>query len=166
VGTVRAAKEALKPLEVRLAEAREGLRSAARNRRKNAAYRRQGEWFFLPAPGLHVDESLVIRNEPITRGNGSKPHWAELCYRSGGEAVHVCSRYPGGVDAARYRKLLDSDPLAKTWAWRLMVRNPQVYVRGRIRHADHRTITLNGWHRVFMNTEHQSQAMRNVAFLD
>src|SRR5438046_2466388 len=55
---------------------------------------------------------------------------------------------------------------AKGWGWRTMRRNPGVYVKGRIRHADHATITLNGWHRVLMNTEGQSKAMRNVAFLD
>ena len=48
----------------------------------------------------------------------------------------------------------------------MMRRNPLVYVRGRVRHADHKTIMLHGWHRVLMNTERQSQAMRNVAFLD
>ena len=47
-----------------------------------------------------------------------------------------------------------------------MRRNPGVYVRGRVRHADHATITLHGWHRVLMNTEGQSKAMRNVPFLD
>ena len=50
VGTVRQAKEALKPAEVLAAQGREGLRAKARERRKNAAYRRQGEWFFLPVP--------------------------------------------------------------------------------------------------------------------
>jgi hypothetical protein len=40
------------------------------------------------------------------------------------------------------------------------------YVRGRVRHADYATITLHRWHRVMMNTEGQSKAMRNVAFLD
>lgn len=54
VGTVRQAKEALKPAEVQSAQARQRLRSAARSRRKNAAYRRQGEWFFLSAPNLTV----------------------------------------------------------------------------------------------------------------
>src|SRR4029077_12514723 len=68
VGTVRAAKEALKPAEVQAAQARRGLRTEARNRRKNAAYRRQGEWFFVPAPDLKVDEKLVLHDEPITRG--------------------------------------------------------------------------------------------------
>ena len=55
VGTVRQAKEALKPAEVHTAQARQGLRASARNRRKNAAYRRQGEWFFLPVPAFHAD---------------------------------------------------------------------------------------------------------------
>ena len=50
--------------------------------------------------------------------------------------------------------------------WQTMRRNPGVYVKGRIRHADHAPITLHGWHQVLMNTEAQSRAMRNVAFLD
>jgi hypothetical protein len=166
VGTVRAAKEALKPPEVRTAQAKAGLSAAAGNRRKNAAYRRQGEWFFIPAPWLNVHESLVLRNEPITRGNGGKPHWCEFCYRTGGVPVYVCGRYPGGVNEPLYRRLLDDEPDAQSWGWRLMRLNAEVYVRGRVRHADHRTITLHGWHRVVMNTENQSRALQNVAFLD
>jgi hypothetical protein len=75
VGTVRQAKEALKPAEVQTAQARKGLRAKARNRRKNAAYRRQGEWFFMPVADMAVDEKLVLKNEPLSRGAGSKPHW-------------------------------------------------------------------------------------------
>ena len=166
VGTVRQAKEALKPAEVQAAQARKGLRAEARNRRKNAAYRRQGEWFFLPVPGFAVDEKLVLRDEPLRRGNGGKPHWAEFCYRTGGETVYVCPRHPNGVTQAQYREILAGNPKAKGWGWRAMRRNPGVYVRGRVRHADHKTIILHGWHRVLMNTEGQSRAMRNVAFLD
>jgi hypothetical protein len=47
-----------------------------------------------------------------------------------------------------------------------MRRDALVYVKGTIRHADHATITLNGWHRVVMNEERKAKAMRNVAFLD
>ena len=166
VGTVRQAKEALKPAEVQTAQARQGLKAKARSRRKNAAYRRQGEWFFLPVPGFVVDEKLVLPNEPLTRGNGGKPHWAEFCYRTGGETVYVCSRYPNGVTEADYKDILAGSPKAKGWGWRTMRRNPGVYVKGRVRHADHATITLNGWHQVVMSTEGQSRAMRNVAFLD
>jgi len=166
VGTVRQAKEALKPAEVQVAQGRQGLRAEARDRRKNAAYRRQGEWFFLPAPGFAVDESLVLRNEPITRGNGGKPHRVEFCYRTGGETVHVCRRHPNGVTAKEHQRILTANPRAKAWGWQPMRRNAGVFVRGRVRHADHETIVLHGWHQVLMNTETQAKAMRNVAFLD
>jgi hypothetical protein len=166
VGTVRQAKEALKPVEVQTAQARKRLKAKARNRRKNAAFFRQGEWFFLPAPGFVVDEKLVLRGEPLSRGNGGKPHWAEFCYRTGGEMVHVCSRHPNGVTQAQYKSILAGYTKAKGWGWRTMRRNPGVYVKGRVRHADHATISLKGWHQVVMNTEGQSKAMRNVAFLD
>ena len=96
VGTVLQAKEALKPAEVRSAQASKRLGAEAGNRRKNAAYRRQGEWFFLPAPGFVVDEALVLRNEPLRRGDGGKPHWTESCYRTGGETVHVSPGTPTG----------------------------------------------------------------------
>jgi hypothetical protein len=165
-GTVRQAKEALKPAEIRLAQARLGVSTRGRNRRKNAAYVRQGEWFFIPAPDVVVHQSLVMRNEPLSRGTGSKPHWAEYCYRSGGQTVYVCSRRPTGLPEAQYKLLLTSTPKAKTWGWRVMRRNPTVFVKGRIRHADHATIILQHWHRVLMNTEQQSKAMRHVAFLD
>jgi hypothetical protein len=166
VGTVRQAKEALKPLEVQMAQDLQKLRAQARNRRKNAAYRRQGEWFFLPVPDIHVNESLVLRNEPLRRGNGGKPHWVEFCYRTGGENVYVCPRHPNGVTAKEYQRILTANPRAKAWGWQSMRRNAGVYVRGRVRHADHKTIVLHGWHRVLMNTEGESKAMRNVAFLD
>jgi hypothetical protein len=65
-----------------------------------------------------------------------------------------------------YQRILTGNPRAKAWGWQSMLRNAGVYVRGRVRHADHKTIVLHGWHRVLMNTEGEAQAMRNVAFLD
>ncbi len=166
VGTVRQAKEALQPREVQNAVARRHVSGKARNRRKNAAFVRQGEWFFLPVADMAVDEALVLKNEPLSRGNGGKPHWAEFCYRTGGETVYVCNRHPNGVTSAQYKKILSGNKNAKNWGWQTMQRNPGVYVRGRIRHSDHATVTLQGWHQVVMNTENESRAMRNVAFLD
>ncbi|TWU09944.1 hypothetical protein [Allorhodopirellula heiligendammensis] len=166
VGTVRQAKEALQPKEVRSAVASKRMSGKSRNSRKNAAFIRQGEWFFLPSATTFVDESLVLRNEPLSRGNGGKPHWLEFCYRSGGETVYVCKRHPNGVTDTQYRSILSSNGNAKNWGWRTMRRNPGVYVKGRVRHPDHATITLQGWHQVVMNTENESRAMRNVAFLD
>jgi hypothetical protein len=113
-----------------------------------------------------VDEKLVLRHDALRRGNGGKPHWAESCYRTGGETVYVCSRDPNAVVEERYRAILSGNQKAGGWGWQTIRRNPGVYVRGSIRHADHQTVTLHGWHRVLMNSEGQSRAMRNVAFLD
>src|SRR5207245_11809754 len=77
-----------------------------------------------------------------------------------------CPRYPNGLTVPEYEKLLQRTPDAKRWAWRAMVRDARVYVRGQIRHSDHKTVGVHVWHRVFMNTESRAMAMRNVAFLD
>jgi hypothetical protein len=166
LNSVAGAMEALKPLEVLEAQRRQGVKGKDRQRRKNAAYVRQGEWFFLPAPHLHVMKTEVLLNEPLSRGEGSKPHWAEFLYRRGGQSVYVCNEYPAGITPAAYFDLLRAKPRAKTWNWRWMVRNPEAYVKGKVSHPDHKTIVLQVWHKVVMNTEGQSQAMRHVVFLD
>jgi hypothetical protein len=164
--SVAAAMEALKPPEVVEAQRRQGIKGKDRQRRKNAAYVRQGEWFFLPTPKLHVDKKQVLLNEPLSRGEGSKPHWAEFLYRRGGEVVYVCDEYPQGLKPEAYFDLLRRKPRSKAGNWRRMVRNPEAYVKGKISHPDHKTVVLQVWHRVVMNTEGQSQAMRHVVFLD
>jgi hypothetical protein len=78
----------------------------------------------------------------------------------------VTASHPNGITVTQHEKILASNPKARGWGWRAMRRNPGVYVRGSVRHADHKAIVLHGWHRVLMNTEGQSRAMRNVAFLD
>jgi hypothetical protein len=166
VRDVETAMEALKPEEVREAQAHKKVRTRDRNRRKNEAYVRQGEWFFLPEPDLEVDEKRVLHHEPFSRGNGSKPHTAEFCYRTGGETVYVCSYHPNGLLPAEYESLIARDPNARNWYWQTRQRDPEMYVRGRISHPDHKTVVLRCWHRVRMNTENQSRAMRHVRFLD
>jgi hypothetical protein len=165
VSNVRTAFEALKPAPVRVAQNRTRVRFRDRTRRRTEAYVRQGEWFFLPAPGLVVKPVLVLQNEPLRRGAG-KPHMCAELYREGGTTVYVCLRHPNGLNERAYRQLLHSTPSAQSWGWRVMRRDPRVYVRGRVWHADHKTVVLPFWHQVQMNTETQSQAMRNVAFLD
>jgi hypothetical protein len=89
VSTVNTAFESLKPNFVRSQENRLGVRAKNRNRRRNEAFVRQGEWFFVPIPDwLRIDERLVLRNEPISRGGG-KPHRCEELVRQGGELVYV-----------------------------------------------------------------------------
>lgn len=74
VANVLGAMEALQPLEVQMAIAQKVRRAKNRLRRHNEAFVRQGEWFFVPVPQLVVNPNLIFRNEPISRGNGSKPH--------------------------------------------------------------------------------------------
>lgn len=163
--SVREAMDALQPNEVRASLSRHAVAVRNRHTRKNPAFRRQGEWFFVPEPLMEVDEKLVLHDEPLRRGRG-KPHLVEQLYRTGGETVHVCWRHPAGLKPDEYQSLLKRNPDAARWGWQVMRRNPGVYARGKVSHTDHATITLPCWHRVLMNTESQSRSMANVAFLD
>jgi len=162
VSRVKDAIQALKPDVVLQSE--RGIRSRQRDRRSNRARIRQGEWFFLPAPDLQVASILVLRDEPLLRGRGGKPHMCEQLFRFGGETVYVSSGAPSGLTEAEYANLSVAE--RTRWNWQVMRRNPKVYVRGRVRHTDHQTVMLDGWHQVLSNTEDQSYAMRNIVFLD
>ena len=154
---------ALKPEEVRMREQALGVSRKESFRRKNAACIRQGEWFFVPETGVRPDSWHILRKEPLSRGNGSKPHLVEQCYRAGGHTVYVSGKYPSGISTEEYHRLPESE---RKLGFTMMKRDAAVYVRGEVRHPDHKTITLDGWHRVFMNTENRSMALRYLAFLD
>jgi hypothetical protein len=166
VSNVNAAMEALQPAEVRTAVRRKVKRIKNRLRRRNEAFVRQGEWFFVPAPELSVKPQFVRRNEPISRGRGGNSHMCQFLYRTGGELVYVCRRYPQGLTTREYSQVLDSNPTARNWGWTRMQRNAIAYVRGRVWHPDHKTVVLNGWHRVLMNTENEAPGAQAVVFLD
>jgi hypothetical protein len=160
VSTVAAAKASLKPPEIIDQEI--GLNTKKRNRRKTKIFKRQGEWFFIPA-NIDPDPDLIRKDEPLVRGRGSKPHMAQFAYRAGGESVKVCRQHPNGLTQTEYTNLIERSPRAKHYIWRDMQRNALVYVKGHVRHLDHATLTLDSWHRVLMNTERRTDA---VAFLD
>ena len=80
--TVKGAMEVLKPDIVRREQRRKGV-THRRHRRKTAAYVRQGEWFFLPRPKMHVGE-LATRNGRLVRQGGGKPHRAQWIYQPPG----------------------------------------------------------------------------------
>jgi hypothetical protein len=164
VSNIAGAMEALKPAQI--IGAQKHLKRKYKNKRKNAAFLRQGEWFFIPAPDISPDPWLIIRNEPIRRGNGSA-HMVEELFRSGGEAVYVCRNYPDGIDESKYQKLIRENPKAGTWGWRLMRRNMAVYGKGRVSHRDHRTIILRGWHSIIANRENDAWFIQQtLQFLD
>jgi hypothetical protein len=165
VSNVLTAMNELRPAGVRESLQFNSLKTRDRLRRRNAAFIRQGEWFFLPEPELIVPESLILTHEPISRGRG-KPHWLESAYRDGGQRVWVCNKRPTGLIDADYNALLRNNPNAAAWKWRPMTRDANVFAKGAVSHPDHATIHLRGWHRVVMNTEHQARASRNIVFLD
>jgi hypothetical protein len=154
------AMRALKPEAV--VSAQKGIRKKNRNKRKNEAYIRQGEWFFVPEPQFSVDENLILKKEPISRGRGSKAHICEELYRTGGETVWTAG---GEILTVSEFQALPDDSRRKRY-WRQQVRNPQVYVRGKIVHSDHSTIELKCWHRVLMNKENESVVFSKMQFID
>jgi hypothetical protein len=127
---------------------------------------RQGEWFFVPERGLSDKGVVIHRHEPLSRGGGSKPHICEELMRRGGDTVMVCSQYATGVSPATYEKLMATDPRAAHMSWQRMTRDAEVYARGQVRHPDHKTIHLDGWHRVHMNRERFARHAPQIAFLD
>ncbi len=165
VSNVRGAMDALRPDAVRNSPAFNELKAKDRLGRRNAAFVRQGEWFFVSEADLIVPDKLILRKEPISRGRG-KPHWLEEAYRTGGELVYVCPQKPQGLMLSQYQAVLQHNPNAKYWNWQQMRRNAIVYARGGVSHPDHATIDLRGWHRVVMNTEGDARAARNIVFLD
>ena len=87
-----------------------------------------------------------------------------MSIRKRGDVYWVDIRTPGGK---RIRRSCGTqDRKAAQWPWQAQRRNPRVYARGRVRHPDHATITLSDWHRVAMNTETETDTMRNLAFID
>jgi hypothetical protein len=161
--TVQEARDALKPPEVWQSIEAHNVPASQRDGRRNAAFVRQGEWFFLPRPELKVDARDVLEREPIRRGAG-KPHVCQHLHRFDGVPVWVSADAPNGIPDAEFRKLPKAE--RRSSKWRHMWRDARVYVKGAIEHPDHATIWLPCWHRVVMNTETQARSMRNVAFLD
>lgn len=165
VSTVKQAVEALKPGPVKNIQDKVGIKTKHRHKRRTAGYVKQGEWFFIPRPDMKAQDCLVLVNEPLRRGSG-KPHMAQFLYRNGGETVYVSHQYPNGITYEKYKILIEWNPKAKRFSWQTMRRNAKVFVKGRISHSDHASVILDIWHEVVPNTESESLAFQDVAFLD
>jgi hypothetical protein len=115
------ALESLKPPEVVGAEQR-GLKVI-----------RQGDWFFVPTPEFVAEEEKIVKAESI--GGTVWRNWSSA------------TGHPHVVDE-QIHVVIPSE----TRAWQ-MRRPPQVdvFVRGKVRHAEHATVTLRGWHQAFRN---------------
>jgi hypothetical protein len=153
------AKAALQPDIVRASLGR--VRPKDRLRRRNAVFVRQGEWFFVPAPNVAVDDRGVVRNEPLARAGGT-PHVLQFAFRRGGRTVYVRRGNTRSLTPAQFGRLSPTERRH----WSPMTADPELYAKGTVRHPDHATILLRSWHRVVMNTEAGARAMRFVTFVD
>jgi hypothetical protein len=176
--TVQEAKVALQPVAVR--EAAAALPKRKRTLRHNEVYRRQGEWFFIPAPDFEPrPDDILLHNEPLSRGRGSTPHVVADMVRSGGETrwqvVVNFSMAPARraeIEGAMGNRTLTTsekermETLYPDAQWRSVLVNPTAYVRGTVRHSDHATLDLNSWHRVVMSAENQARAASHIVFVD
>jgi hypothetical protein len=172
VSTVTQAKEALLPTEFKSEQRKKG-RKKNLLKRKNEAGRRQGEWLFVKDVGFKPESPAMIKkNEPISRGAGSKPHICEELYSQGGRTVYVHSKWaPNGVsqgEIPRIEQRARKEGFRGNINFDIRTADAVVYVRGNVRHEDHKTIKLNGWHKVLMNTEDKSVAAKYTVsvFLD
>jgi hypothetical protein len=164
VASVDQAKDSLRPAPVTEALLKAGVRTHKRHKRHNKAFIRQGEWFFVPAPDLVVSPLLILKNEPLRRADGvGKSHMIEELFRRGGDTVYVHPQHaPGGVTRSQMVQMIPKGQHHAT-GWTQMARNPEAYARGAVKHPDHATIRLSGWHRIHMNGEVRT---RNLGFLD
>lgn len=157
VSSITDARRALLPRG--LSEA--GLTPDDLRQRRNGAFIRQGEWFFIPTD-KQFDRGRILRDEPLMRGRGSKPHRVEELVRFGGAPVVLFRGHeytPEVFDA-----MLAAGRVAhRGLGAQRMVKDPEVYARGRVRHPDHATIVLPFWHRVMVNAETRSV---NLSFYD
>ncbi len=165
VTTVRQAMEALKPDDVKVSQARHGVKTRNLNKRRNGGFKRQGEWFFIPVHGLPASSELVHRNEPLQRGAG-KPHIAQFLVRTGGRTGYVRSWGGKVYEQEEWHSLIKEGRGGNPRSWQIVTIEPEIYVRGRVRHPDHKTVDLPGWHRVLPNTEQESGTFLSIAYVD
>jgi hypothetical protein len=106
----------------------------------------------------HWFVAAIPENEPVNTVIGAKIARKPEEVRTREQALGVL-----GISAEEYKRLAERE---RKLGFTMMKGDAAVYVRGEVRHPDHETITLNGWHRVLMNTENRSSALRYLAFLD
>lgn len=152
--------ENLKPREVLNMQSGVKLSKRIKNTHRNKIGKggsiiRQGEWYFIPDPSFNPNPLTILKNEPLQRTARNKPHMCEELCRSRGMLVYVLS---GRQLTERQYKILSEKE--KKNPWRPMTANATMHVRGRITHPDHSTIRLNGWHRVQINNEASTGAIR------
>ena len=154
---VRGAVESLRPEEITRELAKKKVSRSRRNRHHNEVFIRQGEWFFVPMPPDFEPEGIVRKKERL--GTKGKPHIADFVC-SGGESRYIHPNYRGTLTWERVSELMKYG----VTGFRQVFIVQAAFAKGRVVHPDHKTVFLDGWHRVIPNTE--NRLANSNAFID
>jgi hypothetical protein len=134
------------------------LAAKLRDKRKNELFKRQGEWFFVPANDEVPTQGLVIhKDEPMSRPGGGKPHRVQEVVRYGGRVV-----WAKGLQVIEDKDFIKWDTKDQK-GFQRRTADANVYGRGWVKHPDHATLYLDGWHKILMNSEVRG---KSLVFLD
>ena len=151
VSTVREAHTILKSAPVTLAEG------------QGIACVRQGEWFFLAAneyevasieDGLARNTLILERAVPI--GPFTDGSWGRTRSRN-------VRQFRGNPHTADELVILPGIPFSRDG---LPVRFREVFIRGRVRHVDHATVSFPNWRKVIRNAEANFGQAAGVGWVD
>jgi len=164
--TVQQAKDSLRP-DLATASIKKRGKLKNRNKRKNKGFVRQGEWFFIPI-NSNFENEITFKNEPIVRAGGGKPHIVGEIIRRGGTTVYTHPLFEGEISQEAHSKIMKDPTTTSTHkiGWQTWTKDARVFGRGTVRHPDHKTINLPGWHEIVPNTEDKTALRRNLTFLD
>lgn len=122
---------------------------------------RQGEWFFVKAT---ADENRAITESirGVRKANLGEKYWAQAAVKtktSIGEAMKVAQGNPHTCDEIIEIVQTEANKMTLGHGWPIRSRG-EIFVRGAVRHKDHKTIVLAGWHKVIRNQEVSTQRQR------
>jgi hypothetical protein len=116
-----------------------------------------------PGAGREVNELLVLRNEPLSRGGG-KPHMAEFVSPdTGGERLYVSSQFRSGLTEDRYRKLNRAHSGSGPLELADHVRQSGSAGEGSRAASGSQDDHASQWHRVLPNTERSASGTHRCA---
>ena len=164
--SVRQAMDRLQPADVQSRLASERVPFKQRYTRKNRCVSSPGRMVLRAGSSVCGERKTCSPQRAVASRSGQAAPRGGTLPRRRRDGLCLLPSIPNGVTERQYRRLLQSNPKAAGWRWRVMRRNMRVFARGTVRHSDHATITLPFWHSVHLNTETQSGTMARVAFLD
>jgi hypothetical protein len=120
---------------------------------------RQGEWFFL----MPTDEELAAIEESIKTNKLKVERKCPIGPMTAGPPRgNKVRQGAGNPHTADELVVLPGTPLKHGWA----VRAREVFVRGKVRHVDHATVSFGTWRKVIRNAEANEGRMDGVSWID